>query len=129
MVRCQLDRALANEDRHTLFPYSYTEYLGMVGSDRRPVVAYLEDKVKKRRGQFQFDKRRIGHDGLMEATEIGWGASIGDNIGENLGDVVSKIGELQKVLEEVQTDDNITQEDILDIIRKLQEAYKDEEEY
>lgn len=24
MIRCRLDRTLANEDRHTLFPYPYT---------------------------------------------------------------------------------------------------------
>ncbi|KAF8105859.1 hypothetical protein N665_0153s0020 [Sinapis alba] len=33
MVRCRLDRALANEKWHSLFPCSYTEYLGMEGSD------------------------------------------------------------------------------------------------
>ena len=57
MVRCRLDRALANEEWHTLFPCSYTEYLGMVASDYRPVVAYLEDKVLRRKWQFRFDKR------------------------------------------------------------------------
>ena len=36
-IRCRLDRALANEERHTLFPSPYTEYLGMVASDHRPV--------------------------------------------------------------------------------------------
>lgn len=57
MIRCRLDRALANEDWHTFFLCSYTEYLGMVGSDHRPVVAFMEDKVPKRRGQLNFDKR------------------------------------------------------------------------
>ena len=57
MVRCRLDRALANEEWHTLFPCSYTEHLGMVPSDHRPVVAYLEEKVPRRKGQFRFDKR------------------------------------------------------------------------
>ena len=40
-----------------------------------------------------------------------------------------KINDLQKALEEVQTDNSRSQEDILEISRKLQEAYKDEEEY
>ncbi|KAF8099577.1 hypothetical protein N665_0241s0010 [Sinapis alba] len=60
MVRCRLDRALANEDWHTLFPCSFTEYLRMVGSDHRPIVVFLENKVPKRRGHFHFDKRWIG---------------------------------------------------------------------
>ena len=71
-IRCRLDRALANEDWHTLFSCSYTEYLGMVASSHRPVVAFIEDKVYRRRGIFTFDKRWIGHDGLMEYIATGW---------------------------------------------------------
>ena len=37
-----------------------------------------------------------------------------------------KINELQKALEEVQMDNTRSQEDILEVSRKLQEAYKDE---
>ena len=40
-VICRLDRALANEEWHTLFPCSYTEYLRLVGSDHRPVIAFF----------------------------------------------------------------------------------------
>ena len=87
MVRCRLDRALANEDWHTLFPCSYTEYLRMVGSDHRPVVAYLDNKVTRRRRQFRFDKRWIGQEGLLDSIERGWGEfSEADP-----GDFVSKI--------------------------------------
>lgn len=147
MVKCRLDRALANEDWHTIFLCSYTEYLGMVGSDHRPVVAFPEDKVQRRRGQFRFEKRWIRQDGLLESIGRGWG----DPTAENSGDVVSKIincrheiatwrknnppygkdriSELPKALEEVQTDNNRTHEDILEVSRKLQEAYKDEEEF
>ena len=37
--------------------------------------------------------------------------------------------DLQKALEEVQIYDNRSQEEILEVSRKLQDAYKDEEEY
>ena len=40
-----------------------------------------------------------------------------------------KIHELQKALEEVQTDNNRSQEEIIEVSRKLQDAYKDEEDY
>ena len=40
-----------------------------------------------------------------------------------------KINDLHKALKEVQTDDTRTQEDIIEVSWKLQEAYKDEEEY
>lgn len=59
-VICRLDHALANEEWHTLFPCFYTEYLGMLASNHRPVVAFLEDKVPRRKGQFRFDKIWVG---------------------------------------------------------------------
>ena len=55
MIRCRLDRALENDEWHTLFRCSYIGYLGMVAFDHRPIVAYLEDKVRRRKGQFRFD--------------------------------------------------------------------------
>ncbi|KAF8085953.1 hypothetical protein N665_0641s0010 [Sinapis alba] len=117
MVRCHLDRALANEDCHALFPCSYTEYLEMVGSDHRPIVAFLENKVPRRRGQFQFDKRWIRQEGLLESIKRGW------------IDRQERISELQRDLDKVQTYDNRTQQEIMEVSRKLQEAYKDEEDY
>ena len=146
-VRCRLDRALANEEWHTLFPCSYTEYLGMVASDHRPVVAYLEDKVSRRKGQFRFDKRWIGQEGLMESITMGWSnyrAGQSEGIVAKIGNCrheiakwrknnppygKEKINDLQKALEEVQTDNNRSHDDILEVSRKLQDAYKDEEEY
>jgi len=41
----------------------------------------------------------------------------------------NKINDLQKALEEVQTDNTRSHEDILGVSRKLQDAYKDEEDY
>ena len=39
------------------------------------------------------------------------------------------ISELQRALEEAQTDDAMTQVEIIDVSRKLEEAYKDEKYY
>ena len=118
----------------------------MVTSDHRPLVAYLEDKVIRRKSQFRFDKRWVAQEGLMESITLGWSEH---NEGSRNGIVENnsncrheiakwrknnppygkeKITDLQKALE-VQTDDTRSQEDILEVSRKLQEAYKDEEEY
>ena len=120
----------------------------MVGSDHRPVISFLEDKLlRKKRGQFRFDKRWIGQEGLMESIVSGWT----ENQEGQSGDFITKINNcrheisswrkdnqpygkeniqnLQQALEDVQTDNNRTQEDIREISRKLQEAYKDEEEH
>lgn len=71
-VKCRLDRALANNEWHEIFPRSYVEYLPMVGSDHRPIVAVIEEKYIKFTKQFRFDKRWIVTDGLMEAISRGW---------------------------------------------------------
>lgn len=60
VVKCRLDRSLGNNEWHILFPCSFVEYLGMIGSDHRPIVATIEDKIIKFRRPFRFDKRWIG---------------------------------------------------------------------
>lgn len=72
MIHCRLDKAFANEDCHTLFPCSFTEYLGMIGSDYRPLVETIEVKAINRKGQFRFDKRWIQQDGFMASLKWGW---------------------------------------------------------
>ena len=53
-VKCRLDRALGNVEWHTLFPSAFVEYLGMVGSDHRPIVTNLDEKQVRTRRQFWF---------------------------------------------------------------------------
>lgn len=48
-VRCKFDRALANEDWHTIFTHSFVEYPGMIGSDHRPIMATIKNKVPRRK--------------------------------------------------------------------------------
>ena len=112
------------------------------------MIAFLEDRSsKRRRGQFRFDKRWLGQEGLMESIVSGWTESrtgqsedfitkisncrheISSWRKENQPYGKEKIHNLQQALEEVQTDNNRSQEEIIEISRKLQEAYKDEEEY
>ena len=44
----------------------------MMASDNRPIVAYLEDKVVRRKGQFCFDKKWIGQKSLIESIIMDW---------------------------------------------------------
>ncbi|CAA7032484.1 unnamed protein product [Microthlaspi erraticum] len=133
IVRCRLDRALATEDWHDTFPKSHVEYLKMIGSDHRPILATIDNKIPKGRRQFRFDKRWIGQNGFSEAVERGWKnnpnnreSKLVDMIGncryeisqwrhENKPYGKDKIVELQKLLEDVQNDDNRIQEELVDI--------------
>ncbi|CAA7038023.1 unnamed protein product [Microthlaspi erraticum] len=145
IVRCRLDRTLATEGWHDLFPVSHVEYLPMIGSDHRPILATLDSKITKRRKQFRFDKRWIGMEGLLESIEMGriWGVAEPELVGriynfrheisvwrkENQPYGKQKIADLQQALEVVQNDDNSTPEELTDITNRLQEAYRDEEDY
>ena len=77
VVKCRLDRALGNNEWHNLFSCSHVEYLGMIGSYHRPIVASIDNKVLKFRRQFWFDKQWIGKDGLMESITRGWNSRSG----------------------------------------------------
>ena len=79
----------------------------------------------------------------MEPIGRGWGDSKAENSKDFVSKIINclswrknnppygkeRINELQKALEEVQTDNNRTHEDILEVSRKLQEAYKDEKDF
>lgn len=72
IIRCRLDRMVANEEWHAVFTHSTLEYLGMIRSDHRPIVATILEKMTSGRKQFWFDKRWIGTEGLMESITEGW---------------------------------------------------------
>ena len=119
----------------------------MVASDHRPIVKTIEDKVIKYRRFFRFDKRWIGEDGLMESIRRGWNinrgrarAGIVDKIHSCRHEISAwrklnppygkdKIDSLQRALEEIQNDFTKFNEEVLEVSRKLQEAYRDEEQY
>ena len=146
-VKCRLDRALGNVEWHTLFPSAFVEYLGMVGSDHRPIVTNLDEKQVRTRRQFRFDKRWIGMDGLMDSILRGWSTERPSHSSGVVDKIINcrheisvwrknnppygkeKINSLQKALEDIQCDNTKTYEEVLEVSRKLKEAYRDEELY
>jgi len=57
VIRCRLDRAIANSVLSDLFPSGRLEYLRFKGSDHHPIVTYFAKKKKKIRGVFRYDRR------------------------------------------------------------------------
>ncbi|KAG7559082.1 Reverse transcriptase domain [Arabidopsis thaliana x Arabidopsis arenosa] len=145
LIKCRLDRALGNEDWHTIFSHTNVEYLRLWGSDHRPILANILSKKKLSR-RFQFDKRWLGKEGLEEAIQSGWGAPSTDE-----SDLVKKIQscrraisnrrksdaannnsaqlieKLTKELDEAQLDENREPDDILQLKYKLCDAFREEE--
>ncbi|KAG7594365.1 Zinc knuckle CX2CX4HX4C [Arabidopsis thaliana x Arabidopsis arenosa] len=146
LIKCRLDRALGNEDWHTIFSHTNVEYLRLWGSDHRPILANILSKKKKLSRRFQFDKRWLGKEGLEEAIQSGWGAPSTDE-----SDLVKKIQscrraisnwrksdaannnsaqlieKLTKELDEAQLDENREPDDILQLKYKLCDAFREEE--
>ena len=147
VVKCRLDRAPGNNEWHNLFPCSFVEYLCMVALDHGPTVATIEDKIIKYRRFFRFDKNGIGEDGIMESITWGWNTNRGrervgvvDKIHWRRYEISAwrklnppygkdKIDSLQRALEEIQNHLTKSHEEVLEVSRKLQNAYRDEEQY
>lgn len=64
VVRCLLDRAIANISWAELFPSARCDYLNFEGSDHKPIISYFELEKRKRKCMFRFDRR------LRENTEV-----------------------------------------------------------
>ncbi|XP_010451701.1 PREDICTED: uncharacterized protein LOC104733864 [Camelina sativa] len=146
-IRCRLDRALANEKLHDMFSDSFTEYLPMIALDHKPVLASLEDKTRRGRSSFRFDRRWLDKEGLFGAIAEGWDSGAAGTSG-NLPDKILKcrqaisqwqktqvpygretIEDLKTSLATAQADDSVSVEVILELSWKLREAYRDEEIY
>lgn len=114
-----------------LFPSSYVEYLGMVGSDYIHIITDLDEKQIKTRRQFQFDKRWIGEESLMDFISKGWSSKKSRYNSGVVEKIINcrhkisvwrkhnppygkdKISSLQKALEEIQSDNSKTYEEML----------------
>lgn len=57
VVRCRLDRAVANSSWFEEFYLGHSEYLEFLGSDHKPVISCFDTKRKKGKGLFRFDRR------------------------------------------------------------------------
>lgn len=147
VIMCHLDRALANEDWHEIFSHSYVEYLGIICSDHLPILATIETKyptIGNNSGLIRdgWDVmvlwRAYPRDGmqlqmvwelmlLAKSVNVSWKYLGGRKINLYLGG--NKFQNLQKVLEEMQNDDNRTHDELVEITRKLKKTYKDEETF
>ncbi|XP_010451888.1 PREDICTED: uncharacterized protein LOC104734080 [Camelina sativa] len=147
VVRCRLDRALGNEDWHSLFPCSRVDYLEMIGSDHRPIIASCELFGGRRFRQFRFDKRWMGKEGFSGAVEMGWNRTRNFRIPgfvdkirncrnsiswwrkQNVPNSKTLISSLKTALEDAKKYDSFSQSEIHILEKKLKDAYYDEELY
>lgn len=71
-----LDRTMANNEWHSLFPAFKTEFLEFGESDHRPLVTYSSDFLEERRHIFRYDSRLTHKEGFRNSVLKDWnGAS------------------------------------------------------
>lgn len=91
VVRCRLDRSIANSHWFELFHSGSCEYLKYEGSDHKPILTCFDLTRKKRKGLFRFDRRLKDNPEVKKLVEETW---------ESAGrcSVQSKIGLTRKAI-------------------------------
>ncbi|XP_010501734.1 PREDICTED: uncharacterized protein LOC104779030 [Camelina sativa] len=144
-IRCRLDRALAIEAWHDLFCHSFLEYLEMIASDHKPVLANLEDKIHRCQSGFRFDRRWLDKKGLFGAISAGWDFEANSQPGNFVDTFITcrhaislwrkaqmpygreTIEDLKSKLVAAQADDTSLVEEIAALTWQFWEAYQDKE--
>ena len=72
VVRCRLDRAVANSSWFDLFTSASLEYLRYEGSDHRPILTCFDLTKKKGKGLFRFDRRLKDNPEIIALVDETW---------------------------------------------------------
>ncbi|KAF8048826.1 hypothetical protein N665_2389s0003 [Sinapis alba] len=125
VIKCCLDRVVANSEWLSLYPASEAEFLRLSGSDHRPVittVSYMTNNICK---PFRFDKRlfKIG----QRLSDCRKAMSVCRS--RNKLNTAKRIEELQTALDAALTSSGSLRNQIPRIKRELAQAYRDEETY
>ena len=149
LVKCCLDRTMANTKWFEMFPASQTEFLEIGESDHRPLVTFIAVEREEPRKCFRFDSRMMSKDGFEDTVRRGW-----KGIGQaqllqtplvqrlsrcrtyisrwkrhNRNNAEERIGTLRALLDQAVTSATTSQERRTEIREELNQAYIDEEIY
>lgn len=72
LVRCRLDRAVANTAWAELYPTARSQYMNYEGSDHKPIITLLEPHKRKRNGLFRYDRRLKDNAEVRELVRAIW---------------------------------------------------------
>ncbi|CAA7043725.1 unnamed protein product [Microthlaspi erraticum] len=144
LVRCRLDRAMANSSWIDAYPSGRSEYLDFGGSDHRPLLSLFHPEKKKGRGLFRYDMSLRNNEEVKNLVTSAWNAypraSVETRISSCRRAIIQwkkeqhlnskmKIEEKKRELEEAMTNNGTNESQIYQINKELKSAYKAEEEY
>ena len=144
VIKSRLDRAMANEEWHTIFSHTIVEYLKLWGSDHRPFLASIQDSPQRFFKPFIFDKRWLDKPGFKESVHGGWDVPSNEGVlffhkvkncrksisiwkKSNSSNSEKKILELQNQIDLAEEDESISAEDLLALKWRLCDAFREEE--
>lgn len=78
LVKCRLDRVVANQEWFELFPQAHAMYLQKVSSDHIPLITNLVGENWKRCASFKYDQRWVQREGFMELMSNFWRSNSAD---------------------------------------------------
>ena len=84
LVRCRLDRAVANNLWAENYPTARCQYLDYKGSDHKPLVPFLEPGSKGRKGLFRYGRRLNDNGEVKEIILEAWQNSRNSTIKEKI---------------------------------------------
>ncbi|KAG7567824.1 Ribonuclease H-like superfamily [Arabidopsis thaliana x Arabidopsis arenosa] len=144
LVKCRLDRAVANSSWAEAYPSGRSEYLWFEGSDHRPIVISFDPIKNKQKGLFRFDRRLRDNEEVKQLVSTAWNLSTSDSVEnrmtkcrqaiiqwnrEKQSNSQKQINELRQKLEDAMSSNSSTTNQITTINNDLLLAYQAEEEF
>ncbi|KAG2288886.1 hypothetical protein Bca52824_048490 [Brassica carinata] len=112
-IQSRIDRAMANCRWSENFLSSYCEYLSFEGLDHRPLMTYLDNKQRKKRNLFRYDRRLTSKPEVKELVQANWNLQSNDS----------------RALEETLSSSSPDTDLIEMLTNELDKAYVEEERY
>lgn len=72
LVRCRLDRAVANSTWAEAYPTARSHYLSYGASDHKPLLSYFEPERMRRKGLFRYDHRLKDNEEVKKLVSDTW---------------------------------------------------------
>ncbi|CAA7014405.1 unnamed protein product [Microthlaspi erraticum] len=144
LVRCRLDRAMANSAWIENYPSGRSEYLNFEGSDHRPLISFFQAVKKRKKGLFSYDRRLRNNEEVKLLITESWNTNPRADVETRISNCRKAIiqwhrshhlnsrkiiEEKKSELERAMTSNVLNDTLIFQINKELKGAYEAEEEY
>ena len=97
LVRCRLDRVVANSSWAENYPTARCQYLEYEGSDHKPLMSFLDPMIMKWRSLFRYDRRLNENEEAKKLIRETWAAASESLVLEKLATTRRAISEWNRL--------------------------------